>query len=199
MENRIDMLAPSLQLLIKQLQLYFPTIGISTTYRTVEEQESLYSQGRTTPGDIVTNARGVTYDSQHQWGIAFDFYKNVAGHAYDDAEFFNRVGLFCLERGFGWGGTWSDFPDRPHIYIPTWGDTTKILKDIYGDPETFMHSDVFNSMLVVDGVIGKNTISALELYFDQVPDGFFSSPSPTVKALQMMLNKSQNFILHKEV
>ena len=48
-------------------------IKISECYRTVEEQNELYAQGRTKAGSIVTNARGTSYSSQHQWGIAFDF------------------------------------------------------------------------------------------------------------------------------
>lgn len=32
----------------------------------------MYAQGRTKKGNIVTNAKGSDYSSQHQWGIAFD-------------------------------------------------------------------------------------------------------------------------------
>ena len=49
------------------------TVAISETLRTAAEQDALYAQGRTKPGNIVTNAKGSSYKSQHQWGIAFDF------------------------------------------------------------------------------------------------------------------------------
>ena len=49
-------------------------IKIGETLRTTAEQDALYAQGRTKPGNIVTNAKGSSYKSQHQWGIAFDFY-----------------------------------------------------------------------------------------------------------------------------
>ena len=50
------------------------TVAISETLRTAAEQDALYAQGRTKPGSIVINAKGSSYRSQHQWGIAFDFY-----------------------------------------------------------------------------------------------------------------------------
>ena len=49
-------------------------VAISETLRTAAEQDALYAKGRTKPGNIVTNAKGSSYRSQHQWGIAFDFY-----------------------------------------------------------------------------------------------------------------------------
>ena len=66
-------------------------IWLGETFRTVDEQNKLYAQGRTAPGSIVTNAKGTDYNSQHQWGIAFDFFKNETGHAYSDIQFFEQV------------------------------------------------------------------------------------------------------------
>jgi len=34
------------------------TIAITEAYRSIERQNQLYAQGRTTPGKIVTNAKG---------------------------------------------------------------------------------------------------------------------------------------------
>lgn len=48
-------------------------------------------------------------------GLAFDFCKDAAGHAYDDAAFFARVGEIGKRMGFTWGGDWKSFPDRPHL------------------------------------------------------------------------------------
>ena len=50
-------------------------IKIGESFRSVAEQDALYAQGRTQPGSIVTNAKGSSYSSQHQWGIAADFYR----------------------------------------------------------------------------------------------------------------------------
>lgn len=45
-------------------------IGLVSGYRSPAEQDKLYAQGRTTPGNIVTNAKGG--QSNHNFGIAFD-------------------------------------------------------------------------------------------------------------------------------
>ena len=39
------------------------TVAIGETLRTVAEQDALYAQGRTKPGNIVTNAKGSSYSS----------------------------------------------------------------------------------------------------------------------------------------
>lgn len=122
-------------------------ILFSECVRTKAEQDALYAQGRTTPGNTVTNAKGSTYSSQHQWGIAVDFYLDMDvdgdGQKTDDAfntstGLFERVGTIALSIGLGWGGTWKSFQDRPHIYLPDWGSTTYELKKEYGTPEKFM-------------------------------------------------------------
>ncbi|WP_305953442.1 M15 family metallopeptidase [Paenibacillus sp. P32E] len=46
-------------------------IVITQGLRTIAEQDALYAQGRTKPGQIVTNARGRT--SYHNFGLAVDF------------------------------------------------------------------------------------------------------------------------------
>ena len=112
-------------------------IGIGECFRSVAEQDALYAKGRTTSGSIVTNAKGSTYSSQHQWGIAFDFFKNVKGHEFDDADFFSRVGSLAKSIGLAWGGDWTGFVDRPHLYLPDWGSTTSKLKTQYVTFEKF--------------------------------------------------------------
>ena len=52
------------------------SIKIGETFRTVAEQDALFAQGRTKPGNIVTNAPGSNYSSYHQWGTAFDIFRN---------------------------------------------------------------------------------------------------------------------------
>lgn len=89
-------------------------------YRSVEEQNGLYAQGRTKPGAIVTNARGG--QSAHNFGLAIDFCKDAdiqrAGlqpdwnaHQYEVlAEEAKKLGL---EAGLYW-----QFKDAPHIQLP---------------------------------------------------------------------------------
>ena len=117
--------------------------------RTKAEQDALYAQGRTAPGTIVTNAKGNTYSSQHQWGIAVDFYLDMDvdgdGAKKDDAYnissgLFDRVGAIAKTVGLGWGGDWTSIKDRPHLYLPDWGSTASRLKELYGIPEKFMET-----------------------------------------------------------
>lgn len=113
-------------------------ICISECYRTVAEQDALYAKGRTEPGNIVTNAKGSSYSSHHQWGTAFDFYRNDGKGAYNDSDgFFSRVGNIGKRIGLEWGGDWKSPVDKPHFQLPYWGSTTTQLKKLYGIPDKF--------------------------------------------------------------
>ena len=95
--RNIDDLHPKLQSLIAKLRAECEKqglkIGIGECLRTVEEQNAFYAKGRTAPGSIVTNAKGSSYSSMHQWGVAFDFYRNDGKGAYNDNDgFFGKVG-----------------------------------------------------------------------------------------------------------
>lgn len=141
MARNIKELHPRLQEKVEQLKTLCTKegliLGIGECFRSVAEQDALYAQGRTKPGNIVTNAKGSTYSSQHQWGIAVDFFKNVKGHAYDDASFFSRVGTLAKSIGLAWGGDWKGFVDKPHLYLPDWGADASKLKKQYGNFENF--------------------------------------------------------------
>ena len=89
---------------------------ITEGYRTVERQDALYAKGRTAPGTIVTGARGSSFTSQHQWGIAFDIAINDKDKTYDVA-LLCEVGSIAKKIGLGWGGNWKDLIDRPHFYL----------------------------------------------------------------------------------
>lgn len=120
-------------------------LTITEGFRTVAYQDSLYAKGRTTSGTIVTNARGRSYSSQHQWGIAFDiairFDVNHNGSISDDtwnAEGFKKVAQLAKKHKlFGWGGDWKSIVDRPHFYLTKWGSDTSKLKKLYGTPDVF--------------------------------------------------------------
>lgn len=152
------------------------TIGISECVRTVAEQDALYAQGRTAPGNKVTNCKGSTYSSMHQWGVAFDFYLKEDvdgdGKTSDDAfnnstRLFEKVGALGQSIGLEWGGAWKSTIDRPHFQLPNWGSTASKLKSQYGTPENFMKTweraaeedkdDVTPETTVVSG---KATITA---------------------------------------
>ncbi len=84
-------------------------IGIGECFRTVQEQNRLYAQGRTKPGPVVTNAPGSTYRSMHQWGVAFDVYRKDGKGAYNESgNYFQRVEL--SENHWDWSGAETGNP-----------------------------------------------------------------------------------------
>ena len=129
----MSMLHPRLRNALETLQSRCSTkglaLGFSDGYRSAAEQDALYAQGRTQPGSIVTNARGGY--SQHNWGIVADFFQNIRGREWE-VSFFNTVGPLAESLGLSWGGRWTDFTDRPHLYLPDWGDTPTPLINAYG-------------------------------------------------------------------
>lgn len=113
-------------------------IGIGECYRSIAEQDALYAKGRTAPGSIVTNAKGSSYSSHHQWGTAFDIYRNDGTGVYNNNDgFFDLVGTIGVKIGLEWGGNWKSPVDKPHFQLPYWGSTTITLKNLYGTPEEF--------------------------------------------------------------
>jgi peptidoglycan L-alanyl-D-glutamate endopeptidase CwlK len=91
--------------------------------RTWAEQDALFAQGRTAPGNIVTKARGGS--SNHNFGIAADF-GVFAGKAYLDdsnprrASAVHKACAFhAASCGLEWGGDWQRFRDEPHYEIQT--------------------------------------------------------------------------------
>lgn len=147
MENdiRIDRtkLHPYLDYLMEIMIKYCNEQGIfliiTEGFRTVEHQDELYAQGRTKAGRIVTNARGSSYQSQHQWGIAFDIAIANQGHLYDMV-YIRKVAEVAKKhcKSLGWGGDWKDFPDNPHFYLKKYGSTTQKLKAQFKTPEEFI-------------------------------------------------------------
>ncbi|WP_270224041.1 M15 family metallopeptidase [Clostridium fessum] len=151
----ITLCHPRLQKLITQLTSECTNAGlpikIGESFRSVAEQDALYAQGRTQPGSIVTNAKGSSYSSQHQWGIAADFYRADGKGAYNEAgDYFNRVGAIAKQLGLAWGGDWKSIVDKPHVYLPDWGSGTGILKQKYGTFEAFKKTWVMDGGTVTE-------------------------------------------------
>lgn len=139
---RIDMelIHPNLRFKLKKLlkKCEDAGIGIIITegFRSKEEQDALYAKGRTSPGNIVTNAKGNSYSSQHQWGIAFDIAINDPDRTYD-VKLIEEVAKLAKKCKLSWGGDWKSIIDRPHFYLRKWGSDTKKLKKKYTVPEKF--------------------------------------------------------------
>lgn len=79
---------------------------IYCTYRSPEEQDELYAQGRSKPGDIVTNARGG--QSKHNTREAFDCVPMLNGKPqWSDKASYLKMGVIGESVGLSWAGRWS--------------------------------------------------------------------------------------------
>jgi len=95
-------------------------VGVAQGYRSIAEQNRLYAQGRTTPGPIVTNARGG--QSNHNRGIAVDLFqysKDGTQALFRNNPAFQTIVTAMKRRGFSWGGDWTSFKDYPHFELLT--------------------------------------------------------------------------------
>lgn len=126
-------------------------IKVTDCFRSRAEQDALYAQGRTKPGNIVTNAPGSSYSSHHMWGTAFDICRNDGRGAYEDGDgIFSRVGTIGKGLGLEWGGDWTSIVDKPHFQLPDWGSNTSRLRMLYGTPDVFMRSAAWERGNVTD-------------------------------------------------
>src|ERR1051325_4810488 len=118
------------------------SILLTCTYRSMEEQDKLYAQGRTTPGHIVTNAKAGK--SKHNtvtpqgkpaaeafdivpmrngkiiWGVTGQgINDNPADDDTNDLEVWQRIGAHGVAVGLKWyGSPGSPFREFPHFQNP---------------------------------------------------------------------------------
>lgn len=112
-------------LLVQRAEEQGIEVVITEGYRSVEEQNALYRQGRSESGNIVTNAEGGT--SYHNYGLAIDFaLVNEDGQTIWDLEYdgngdgtsdWMEVVAIAKELDFEWGGDWKNFQDYPHLQM----------------------------------------------------------------------------------
>ena len=85
-------------------------------FRSFEEQDYLYAQGRTRRGAIVTNAKAG--QSNHNYGTAVDIVFLVNGNpSWDNSHPWSLLGEVGEAVGLEWGGNWTGFVDRPHFQL----------------------------------------------------------------------------------
>jgi hypothetical protein len=90
--------------------------------RTAAQQNQLWAQGRTAPGQVVTNAKAG--QSNHNYGLAVDIVPYAQGDEgalnWDTTspEFTAMVAAMKVQ-GLVWGGDWIHFPDYDHFQMPT--------------------------------------------------------------------------------
>lgn len=90
------------------------TLRVTTALRSIDAQNRLYAQGRTTEGKIVTNAQGG--ESYHNYGLAIDV-AEIQGRSVNWDTDWTAIAEIGISHGFAWGGNWTT-PDRPHFEMP---------------------------------------------------------------------------------
>ena len=112
--RKIEDLTLEMQNLYREFAVLTAEAGIdfiiTCTYRTQEEQDRLYRQGRTAPGKIVTWTR----HSKHNERKAFDIAIMNAGKINWDEKAYQKTGEIGESLGLIWGGRWKS-PDYPHF------------------------------------------------------------------------------------
>ena len=125
-EKNIATLLPEVQPMARMLVQKAAANGIAirviSGLRSYEEQDALYAQGRTAPGNIVTNARGGY--SNHNFGIAFDVGVFSGSKYLPESPKYKAVGVLGQELGLEWGGSWTSLVDEPHFQLrPAWAQS----------------------------------------------------------------------------
>jgi peptidoglycan L-alanyl-D-glutamate endopeptidase CwlK len=112
-------------------------VRIISGTRTYAEQNLLYAQGRTRPGDKVTNARGGA--SNHNFGIAWDIGIFINGKYLDDGPQYKKAAALALAvtTGLEWGGNWTTIIDRPHYQLLT-GKTIKEVRELFESGQAYV-------------------------------------------------------------
>lgn len=104
-------------------------VGLSCTYRSCDEQDALYEDGRTKPGDIKTYARGgqsphnCTDPDGSPASKAFDFfiYGSNGSLNWDTSHpHWHKAIQIGQDLGLVSGSKFSKFKDYPHMEMPNW-------------------------------------------------------------------------------
>lgn len=93
---------------------------VSEGYRSAQEQDELYTHGRSAPGPIVTYKRGG--ESKHNvlpskaLDVAFLLPDGTTSWSPDLLSKFARL-MKAADMRVHWGGDWPGFKDRPHFEV----------------------------------------------------------------------------------
>lgn len=101
-----------------------PRPFLTQTYRSFDVQNTLYDMGRSTPGKIVTKARGGQSLHNYHPALALDMAFKLADMVYWGKRYFFLFSEIIKPMDVYWGGDWIGFKDYPHFQVPsfTWRD-----------------------------------------------------------------------------
>lgn len=134
-------IAAEVKALIEQAETKIPAaIRVVQGVRSFEYQDGLYAQGRTKPGQRVTNSKGG--QSYHNYGLAFDMAlmydkdgngtwealswdQKTDGDKDSHPDWLEVVEVFEAA-GYVWGGRFHSIPDAPH-FEKTFGHNWRAL------------------------------------------------------------------------
>lgn len=106
------------QVFIEACKAHGIDLLVTSTFRDNESQAALYAQGRTAPGNVVTNAR--PGQSWHNYRCALDVVplrngKPVWGTAGADGALWEQIGKLGEQCGLEWAGRWKSFKELAHF------------------------------------------------------------------------------------
>ena len=139
-EQRINILHPSIREEVKGLVneankalTSHSQVRIVQGTRTFEEQATLYAQGRTKPGNKVTDAKAG--QSYHNYGLAIDFclliddkeisWDTVKDFDGDGAADWLEVARIFTKANYKWGKAFNDLPHFERTFGYNWRDLLK--------------------------------------------------------------------------
>lgn len=126
-QNLLPYIAEHVQSVLDAMRAKGHPMKVTSTYRSFAEQNKLYAQGRTAPGNKVTNSKGG--QSWHNYRCAADLcFEGNDPWASKNHKLWDIYGEVAKSFGFEWGGDWTSFQDRPHIQMVFGQDITKMQK-----------------------------------------------------------------------
>lgn len=118
LDDLLPELKPRFEAFLAECEARGYKMVVVCTYRSPEEQDATYAQGRTKPGKIVTNARA--WDSIHQYRRAIDAVpRGPDGNLWWDCPqgHWAIIGAIAVKHGIEWGGAWKTLKDMDHFQI----------------------------------------------------------------------------------
>lgn len=120
-ESRLQAVNPQLAAKVRQMADTLASEGfnirVTQGLRSWDEQATLYAQGRTAPGKVVTNA--APGHSYHNFGLAVDVVPltELGPDWNTNHPVWQRIVEVGVSLGLTAGAMWRTFPDEPHFQL----------------------------------------------------------------------------------